>query len=230
MKGNGVAKNSSEAPSETFVGSNKPSGDSFWQFMDKEVKAQRLKRPEKNVSPAKVLATSVVTAAAAAAAAAAAGEGKKDDDEAVHKVPPRNWRQVQGMFRVLLAMGDVDHISLTINGETGLYYRQDDAISSQAQTYHFIVGEREREKLYWYTEYACIMTNYNIYVEMCGMSNGDVILAVWETRCARPFQSILVWRKKEDDVVLVKCADYRRANPKVELDPTLEFDKDKALM
>jgi hypothetical protein len=220
MKGNDVQEKSNVAQCETSTGSNKPSGDSFWQFLEREVATKRPTCFVKHTSPVQSHDIS-----SAVDDADAGNEG----DVPVHKVPPRNWRQVQGMFRVLLAMGDVDHISLTINGETGLYYRQDDAITSQAQTYHFIVAEREREQFYWYTEYACIITNYNIYVKMCGMSNGDVILAVWETRCARPYHAIVVWRKKEDDVLLFKCPDYRRANPNVELDPTMEFDKDKAL-
>jgi hypothetical protein len=34
----------------------------------------------------------------------------------------------------------------TLNGETGLHYRQADAISSQVQRYCIIVADREREK------------------------------------------------------------------------------------
>lgn len=215
---------------ETTVGSNKPSGDSFWQFLDKEVMEKNPTCTRKTALPASPSGAPASSGASSGAPAASNISTNSDnkDEEPVHKIPPRSWRQVQGMFRVLLAVGDVDHIALTINGDTGLYYRMDDAIASQAQTYHFIVGEREREKLYWYTEYACIMTNYNIYLEMCGLSNGDVILAVWETRCNRPFQAMLVWRKKEDDAVLIKCSDFRKASAGVVLDPMLEFDKVKA--
>lgn len=148
----------------------------------------------------------------------------------VHKVPPSNWRQLQGMFRVLLASdGKTDGVTITINDETALYYRDDEVAAIQPQTFHFNVKDRKREKLYWFTEYAAIMTSYNLYVEYCGMSNGDIILGVWETRCARPFQAVLVWRKKQGDVVLIKCRDYRQENENARPDPQLIFDKDEAI-
>ena len=92
------------------------------------------------------VAAATATAAAAAAAAAATGVADDNDDAAVHKVPPRNWRRVQGMFCVCFLPCVMFITYPTLNGETGLHYRQADAISSQVQRYYIIVADREREK------------------------------------------------------------------------------------
>jgi hypothetical protein len=94
-----------------------------------------------------VPATSSVAAATATATAAdATGVADDNDDAAVHKVPPTNWRRVQGIFCVCLLPCVMFITYPTLNGETGLHYRQADAISSQVQRYCIIVADREREK------------------------------------------------------------------------------------
>jgi hypothetical protein len=99
LKKQTVSKRSNKARQDLCSVEN-PSGDSFcWLLFGKEIKAQLQSCPAKNALPVNVPATSSV-AAATATAAAATGVADDNDDAAVHKVPPRNWRRVQGMFCV----------------------------------------------------------------------------------------------------------------------------------
>lgn len=148
--------------------------------------------------------------------------------------PPQSVKELTSMFYLLLSMGMDGYVAITINGVEDMYLREDDVIASpKPKTFHFIAKDRTREVLYWYTEYACIMTVYNIYLEWCLLSDGRVIVGVWETRCDFPFVAILVYQPgaeegNRDYCILYKVKDFRKLFPKVELLPTGEFDRSAA--
>ena len=111
----------------------------------------------------------------------------------VHEVPPANQNILRGMLSVLVtSLDEDDFISVHINDKDMKLKRCDLAASIQPGTRHFTCVGVERKKLYWYTEYAAVMTSQNMYVENCMLSSGDVIAGVWETRCNRPFRALLL--------------------------------------
>ena len=138
--------------------------------------------------------------------------------------PPSNIGQMKAMFRVLVSMARNETMTMTLNSALLQWELADAAISIMKNTHHFFVVGRERLKLYWFEQYGAIMTPSHQYVEYCSLSNGDVIVGVWETRCNRPFHAILVWRRPTGKCELFTVADHRHVFLGVVLDPSATFD------
>jgi hypothetical protein len=121
----------------------------------------------------------------------------------------------------------VDSVTIKINGKEGEYVRVGDAVNGTTCRIYFIVVGRKRETLYWYTEYDGVMTTQNLYLNMVMMSTGDVVCGVWETRCNRPYQALLLCTKKSGytECVMMKCKDFRQVYPGATLVPSAKFDE-----
>jgi hypothetical protein len=140
--------------------------------------------------------------------------------------PPMNVRQVKGMLRILLKGNRDDFVEITINRKA-LRFKYKHS-KKMPKTHHFIVQDRERLVLYWYEQYAAIMTPEHIYIEFCPMSNGDIVVGVWETRCNRPFHAVLIYHLETKECELYTVADFRHIYPDVFMDVKGEFDFDAA--
>jgi hypothetical protein len=131
------------------------------------------------------------------------------------------------MLSVLVSSTDEDDfISITINDNVTKIKRCDPPASVQPGTKHFAAVGKERKKLYWYTEFAMIMTSKNLYAEDCMLSTGDVIAGVWGTRCNFPFLAILLCTSSSGfkECVLHKAKDFRKLYPSAVLDTMGKFD------
>jgi hypothetical protein len=147
----------------------------------------------------------------------------------VDEVPPPSEAIMRGMFYFHASGPDRDDpLSMFINGKKVSYVREDDALNGTAARLHFIAIGRQREQLYWYTEYEAIITTKTIYVNWCMLSTGDVICGVWETRCNFPFQALLLCTKVSDytKCVLIKCKEFRKKFNAATLTPGGRFDED----
>lgn len=115
---------------------------------------------------------------------------------------------------------------MSINGREMKLKRVDSPTSIKPGTRHFVDTENKREDLYWYTEYSIIMTSYNLMVEYCALSNGDVVVGVWETRCNNPFVAILLCTASSSftECVLMKADAFRKRYPNAKPDPAVTFD------
>jgi hypothetical protein len=69
------------------------------------------------------------------------------------------------------------------------------------------------------------MTNKKMYLSMCAMDNGDIMLAVYMTRCNRPRCDLLVYSFENDDVYLCKESVYLKKHPDAAIDPQKTFDE-----
>jgi hypothetical protein len=140
--------------------------------------------------------------------------------------PPADLGQLKAMFRILVTLARTQTVAITLNLVLLNWLLVDQACSIMQNTHHFVVVGRERLKLFWFEQYGAIMTPQHLYVEYCRLSNGDVIVGVWETRCNRPFHAILVWRKDTGKCELFTVADHRHLFPGVVMDPSGTFDFD----
>ena len=131
---------------------------------------------------------------------------------------------------------------LQVNDEDREYTLADDVILSNARRHLFFLKDIKPRDLYWYEEYAALMTNQKLYLSMCSLSNGDILLAVFMTRyfthnfyiiqirtafyrCNRPRCDLVVYSTDKDSVYIVKEAEYSKNNDGVFCDPTRLFNK-----
>ena len=142
------------------------------------------------------------------------------------------FKRLKGCLRTLRTLGDGAWVDIEING-TKFQYLLDETkhfgVSSMGQTFHFCVRGRESHKLYWYEQFAAVMTPMHTYIEFCGLSNGDVCVGVWETRCNRPFHALLIYRKGKKVCELITTHNFRHIFPGVFFDPAVEFDMDEVV-
>ena len=146
------------------------------------------------------------------------GEGSE-----VSNVAPPTEMILKGMLLFGISSPDnTDPVSIVINQETVAFLRVDDPLSPNRRTFHFKAVGRKREVLYWYTEYAAILTTANVYVDRCKLSTGDIIAGLWETRCNKPFQALLLCTASSnyEECVLMKCKDFRKRFPNATLCPS----------
>ena len=146
------------------------------------------------------------------------------------RVAPVSEDHIRGMLNFLVANpSNSDPVTIVINGKEVQFLREDDPVmSGGTSSIHFIVSGHSRENLYWYTEFGAFMTKYNLYLEDCMLTTSDIICGIWETRCNRPFQALLLCTKKSNytKCVLMKCKDFRAAFPGAKLAPEVKFDAD----
>jgi hypothetical protein len=140
-------------------------------------------------------------------------------------------KQLKGVLRTLLTLPEGEWLTITINRQEYQFCRDEsgtNGVSAMSRTSHFIVRGRVSHKLYWYQQFAAILTPSQVYVEFCALSNGDVCVGVWETRCSRPFHALLMFRLDKDRCELITAQDYRKIFPGVVFDPARTFDMAKA--
>jgi hypothetical protein len=138
-------------------------------------------------------------------------------------------KQLSGALKVLLTLPRDTSTVITINRKDCAYYVDEitqHGVSSMTRTHHFNVKGRISEELYWYQQYAAILTPSHAYLEFCALSNGDVCVGVWETRCAKPFHALLVFMKQKEQCELFTAHNHRTIFPGVVFDPTATFDMD----
>jgi hypothetical protein len=139
----------------------------------------------------------------------------------------RAEKTMKGAFRTLLTLPAGGWLDIVINDTHLQVYADESAqygVTSMPNTHHFYVRDRESHKLYWYEQFAGILTPSHLYVEFCALSNGDVCVGVWETRCSRPFHALLVYRTAKERCELFTAHDYRKIFPGVHFDPDRLFD------
>jgi hypothetical protein len=136
-------------------------------------------------------------------------------------------RQCKAALRVLLTMGVEGVADIKLNDVTYQYFVDEShhyGVGSMGNTHHYLVRNRETKKLYWFEQFAAIITPMHIYIEFCGLTNGDVCVGVWETRCNRPFHAVLIFRVTKGECELFTTHNFRHIFAGVELDPGLQFD------
>jgi hypothetical protein len=139
------------------------------------------------------------------------------------------FKRLKGTFRVLLTLPRDASTLITINGNDCDYYVDEViqyGVTSMPRTHHFNVKGRNTLKLYWYEQYAAILTPSHAYLEFCAFSNGDVCVGVWETRCAKPFHALLVFVKQKGQCELFTAHNHRTIFPGVVFNPSATFDMD----
>ena len=146
------------------------------------------------------------------------------------KAMEHGYLQLKGAFRVMLSLAQGQWTTVKIGGRE-VEFRVDESalvgVSSMPRTHHFIARDRLSEKLYWFEQFAAISTPSHVYVELCALSNGDVCLGVWETRCNRPFHALLIFRQECGKCELFTVHNFRTIFPGVVFDTSMEFDWDK---
>ena len=146
------------------------------------------------------------------------------------KAMEHGYLQLKGAFRVMLSLAQGQWTTVKIGGRE-VEFRVDESalvgVSSMPRTHHFIARDRLSEKLYWFEQFAAISTPSHVYVEFCALSNGDVCLGVWETRCNRPFHALLIFRQECGKCELFTVHNFRTIFPGVVFDTSMEFDWDK---
>jgi hypothetical protein len=137
------------------------------------------------------------------------------------------FKRMRGVLRVLLTLPMGEVTTITINGKEFEFYVDEsvqNGVSSMPLTHHYLVRGRESHRLYWFEQFAAIMTPTHVYFEFCGLSNGDVCVGVWETRCNRPFHSLLIYKRAKGECELFHTQDWRRIYRDVVFDPAMQFD------
>jgi hypothetical protein len=142
------------------------------------------------------------------------------------------FKRMYGVLRVLLTLPQGETSSIVINGKENHYYKDESAqngVTAMPRTHHFLVQGYEPKKLFWYEQYAALMTPSHAYFEFCALSNGDVCVGVWETRCNRPFHAILIYQTAKRKCELFTTHNWRQIYPNVVFDPDLAFDMAEAV-
>jgi hypothetical protein len=96
-----------------------------------------------------------------------------------------------------------------------------------AHRHLFILKNVHMDDLYWYEEYAAYLSRNKFYVSMSKMTNGDVLLRIFMTRCNRPRCDLMIFSCADGKVHIVSEGDYCKANPGVTVDPDEPFDEAK---
>jgi hypothetical protein len=94
--------------------------------------------------------------------------------------------QIKAIFATLLRSVSSEErrklVKLCVNKEEREYTLADDIMASNARRHLFLLKGVEKKDLYWYDEFAALMSTNKMYLSMCCMSNGDVMLSVFMTR------------------------------------------------
>lgn len=139
----------------------------------------------------------------------------------------RRYLQLRGAFRVMLTLEPGQWTTIHISGRDVQFLHDESAlvgVSSMPRTHHFIARDRESHKLYWFEQFAAIATPQHVYVEFCALSNGDVCIGVWETRCNRPFHALLIYHVIKKKVELYTAHNFRHIYAGVVFDTAGVFD------
>jgi hypothetical protein len=142
------------------------------------------------------------------------------------------FKRMYGVLRVLLTLPQGQTSSISINGKENNYYMDESAqngVTTMPRTHHFHVQGREPKKLYWFEQYAALMTPSHAYFEFCALSNGDVCVGVWETRCNRPFHAMLIYHPTKCKCELFTTHNWRQIHPNVVFNPDRAFDMAEAV-
>ena len=71
------------------------------------------------------------------------------------------------------------------------------------------------------------MTQKSCIIAPCALANGTVAMGFWMTRCSKPVFHMLYYDPKDDECYLQKAGGWMT---KIECDPSIPFDFDKAYM
>ena len=85
-------------------------------------------------------------------------------------------------------------------------YRLDKTASDTKSTRFFICIETVQEKLYWYNQYGGILTSSNAIIFPCALSDENIGVMIWRTRCNNPVNHLLVY-----DVLSKSCYLFKRS-------------------
>jgi hypothetical protein len=124
---------------------------------------------------------------------------------------------IRSFLMQMSTLNNADHIEAFRENS----YRLDKTASDTKYTRFFICIETVQEKLYWYNQYGAILTSSNAFIFPCGLSDGNIGLMIWRTRCNSPVNHLLVY-----DVLSKSCYLFKRSwTASLRCDLTLNFDR-----
>lgn len=160
---------------------------------------------------------------------------EEEDESNVDQQDPlyiqrKHCRNVKAMLRTLAGKGMANKtVTCSIAGDERLYQLYEELHVTNTRRHLFLQKDVEQEDLYWYDEFAALLTRNKFYISMCAMTNGDIVLDIFTTRCNRPRVDIMVSFAITREVKIVKEADYARKNPDVFPDVQHQFDLSEML-
>jgi hypothetical protein len=133
---------------------------------------------------------------------------------------------VHNLFHAIALRECSDGSTIFLRNQPRTYIKVSKAVTG-ARRHLFVLKDVNHEDLYWYEEYAAYLSRNKFYVSMCKMTNGDVLLAIMMTRCARGRCDLMIHSYADNKVHIVKETDYCKAHPDVKVDPDEPIDEAK---
>ena len=141
--------------------------------------------------------------------------GKKNNEAVGNKVDT-----IRSFLLQMSTLNDSEYVEKF----RGNSYRLDKTASETKATRFWVCIETQQEKLYWYDQYSAILTSSNAFIFPCALSDGNIGVMIWRTRCTKPVNHLLVY-----DVKTKKCHLVKRAWFYLSCDITVDFDREEVL-
>ena len=137
--------------------------------------------------------------------------GPKDD-----KVVDTTVGTVRSFLMQMSTLNNADHIDSFRENS----YRLDKTASDTKSTRFFVCIETVQEKLYWYNQYGAILTSSNAFIFPCALSDGNIGVMIWRTRCNKPINHLLLYDVKTNSGYL-----FKRSWTTLHCDVAVDFDR-----